>query len=214
MNTDELNSNSLLNAAAQEKNFSTTPKLFGKWEYETVNVHDKCLENYMSIFSTKSKVFVPHTAGRYQMKRFRKALCPLIERVIGCLMFKGRNAGKKVQAIKIMKAALEIIHNTTGENPLQVVVNAISNAGPREDSTRIGKGGVAKRQAVDVSSFRRVNFAIFQLCLVARKKAMRTIKTIAECLAEELTLAHKNDRNASGSIKKKEEVEKNAKANR
>ncbi len=44
---------------------------------------------------------------------------------------------------------------------LQVFVKAIINAGPREDSTRIGSAGVVRRQAVDVSPFRRVNQAIY-----------------------------------------------------
>jgi ribosomal protein S7p/S5e len=39
-------------------------------------------------------------------------------------------------------------------------VEAVSNAGPREDSTRIGTSGVVRRQAVDVSPFRRVSFAL------------------------------------------------------
>lgn len=37
------------------------------------------------------------------------------------------------------------------------MVNAIINSGPREDSTRIGRAGTARRQAVDVSPLRRVN---------------------------------------------------------
>jgi hypothetical protein len=28
----------------------------------------------------KFAVYVPHTAGRYQKRRFRKALCPIVER--------------------------------------------------------------------------------------------------------------------------------------
>lgn len=203
----------MTNAELKDTGFKTTPKLFGKWEYETVNVQDQTLDNYIAVKTTKSKVFVPHTAGRYQQKRFRKAQCPIVERLIGCLMFKGRNAGKKVKALRIVKDAMDIIHQTLGVNPLQVIVDAVCKCGPREDSTRIGKGGVAKRQAVDVSSFRRVNFALFQLCLVARKKALRTIKTVSECLADELMAAAKGDQ-ASGALKKKEEVEKNAKANR
>merc|ERR1712158_356386 len=50
-----------------------------------------------------------------------------------------------------MGHSFEIIHLLTGENPLQVVVNAIINSGPREDSTRIGRAGTVRRQAVDVS---------------------------------------------------------------
>lgn len=95
----------------------------------------------------------------------------------------------------------------------KVIINAIGNAGPREDGTRVGSGGTAKRQSVDVSSFRRISVGIFQICLTARKKSMRTIKTFAECLADEFILASKND-SGSGAIRKKEEIEKNALANR
>merc|ERR1712192_156414 len=49
----------------------------------------------------------------------------------------GRNNGKKLMTVRIVKHAFEIIFLMTGENPLQVVVNAIINSGPREDSTRI-----------------------------------------------------------------------------
>lgn len=37
------------------------------------------------------------------------------------------------------------------------MVTAIINSGPREDSTRIGRAGTVRRQAVDVSPLRRVN---------------------------------------------------------
>lgn len=36
-------------------------------------------------------------------------------------------------------------------------MSAIINSGPREDSTRIGRAGTVRRQAVDVSPLRRVN---------------------------------------------------------
>lgn len=77
------------------------------------------------------------------------------------------------------------------QNPLQVLVNAIINSGPREDSTRIGRAGTVRRQAVDVSPLRRVNQAIWLLCTGAREAAFRNIKTIAECLADELINAAK-----------------------
>ena len=60
-------------------------------------------------------------------------------------MMKGRNNGKKQMAIKTVKQAMEIVHLVTGENPLQVFVDAIANGGAREDSTRIGSGGVVRR---------------------------------------------------------------------
>ena len=65
------------------------------------------------------------------------------------------------------------------------------NSGPREDSTRIGRAGTVRRQAVDVSPLRRVNQAIWLLCMGAREAAFRNIKTIAECLADELINAAK-----------------------
>ena len=196
-----------------ESHFATTPKLFSKWDYESLEVKDQTLANYISVNTTKAKVFVPHTSGRYQLKKFRKANMPLIERIMGSLQFHGRNTGKKLKAMRIVRQALEIIDLQTGENPVQVVIDAVSNCGPREDSTRIGKGGNVKRQAVDVSAFRRVNQAIYFITKYARDKAMKNNKNIAEILADEFIQASKANPNCN-SIRKKEEIERNAKANR
>ena len=65
-------------------------------------------------------------------------------------MFHGRNTGKKLNAMKIVEQAFDIINLMTDKNPLQVLVEAVSNAGPREDSTRIGTSGVVRRQAVSL----------------------------------------------------------------
>lgn len=107
----------------------------------------------------------------------------------------------------------EIIHLVTGGNPLQVIADAVAKSGPREDSTRIGSSGVVRRQAVDVSPLRRVNQAIYLLTTGARNTAFRNIKSIAECLADELINAA-NDNGNSYAIKKKDEIERVAKANR
>ncbi|KAK2727112.1 hypothetical protein QYM36_007826 [Artemia franciscana] len=131
-------------------------KLFGRWSCEDVQVSDMSLQDYIAVKEKYAK-FIPHSAGRYAAKRFRKAQCPIVERVTNSLMMHGRNNGKKLMAVRIMKHAMEIIHLLTGENPLQVLVNAIINSGPREDSTRIGRAGTVRRQAVDVSPLRRVN---------------------------------------------------------
>lgn len=94
-----------------------------------------------------------------------------------------------------------------------MLVQAVVNSGPREDSTRIGSAGTVRRQAVDVSPMRRINVALYLLCTGAREAAFRSIKTIAECLADELINAAKGSSN-SYAIKKKDEVERVAKANR
>ena len=75
-------------------------------------------------------------------------------------MMNGRNNGKKLMAVRIVQHAFEIIHLVTEQNPIQVLVDAVINTGPREDSTRIGSQGTVRRQAVDVSPLRRVNQAI------------------------------------------------------
>ena len=81
----------------------------------------------------------------------------MVERLVNSLMMHGRNNGKKLLTVRIVKHSFEIIHLLTGENPLQILVNAVINSGPREDSTRIGRAGTVRRQAVDVSPLRRVN---------------------------------------------------------
>ena len=161
----------------------------------------------------KYAVYVPHTAGRFAAKRFRKAQCPIVERLANALMFHGRNAGKKMLAVNIVRHAFEIIFLLTDRNPIQVLVDAIINAGPREDSTRVGSAGVVRRQAVDVSPFRRVCQAVYLIATGAREATFRNVKTVAECLADEIINASKGSSN-SYAIKKKDEIERVAKANR
>jgi small subunit ribosomal protein S5e len=128
-------------------------------------------------------------------------------------MMHGRNNGKKLMAVRIIKHAFEIIHVLTDANPIQILIDAIINTGPREDSTRIGGQGTVRRQAVDVSPLRRVNQAIWLLTTGARESAFRNVKTIGECLADELINAAKGSAN-SYAIKKKDELERVAKSNR
>ncbi|POS76472.1 40S ribosomal protein S5 [Diaporthe helianthi] len=185
-------------------------KLFNKWSYEDVEIRDISLTDYIQI---RNPVYLPHSAGRYAVKRFRKANCPIIERLTNSLMAHGRNNGKKLMAVRIIAHAFEIIHLMTDQNPIQVAVDAIVNCGPREDSTRIGSAGTVRRQAVDVSPLRRVNQAISLLTTGAREASFRNVKSIAECLAEELINAAKGSSN-SYAIKKKDELERVAKSNR
>lgn len=192
--------------------FADQVKLFKKWSFEDIEVSDLCLLDFMAIRNTGA-VYLPHTAGRYQTKRFRKAACPIVERLVTCLMFHGRNAGKKLMAVRIVKHCFDIIHLLTDQNPIQVLVQAIVNAGPREDSTRVGAAGIVRRQAVDVSPFRRVNQALYLITSGARQASFRNVKTIAECLADEIINASKGSSN-SFAIKKKDEIERVAKANR
>ena len=49
------------------------------------------------------------------MKRFRKATCPIVERLASSMMMHGRNNGKKLMTVRIVKHAFEIIHLLSGE---------------------------------------------------------------------------------------------------
>lgn len=193
--------------------FENQPKLFNKWDYTEVKITDPCFTDYIAIAQTKTQVCVPHTAGRYQVKKFRKAQCPIVERLVGSMMYHGRNTGKKVLACRIVKHAFEIVALMTGRNPIEVFVKALMNAGAREDSTRIGAGGVVRKQAVDVAPLRRVSQAIYFITVGARESSFKTAKTISECLADEIMNAEKGSSN-SYAIKKKDEIEKVAKGNR
>lgn len=100
------------------------------------------------------------------------------------LMMKGRNSGKKLMAVRIVAHAFEIIHLLTDQNPIQVLVDAVVNTGPREDSTRIGSQGTVRRQAVDVSPLRRVNQAVALLTIGVSAPPVRLGRRISIYLAD------------------------------
>jgi small subunit ribosomal protein S5e len=173
-------------AKEEATNFANEIKLFGLYDKNCEGKCDLSLVDLVSYNTPKANVYVPHTAGRYQVKRFRKTQCPIVERLTNTLMRHGRNNGKKNLAIQIVKQALDIIQLTTNRNPIAIILEAVSNAGPREDSARAGSGGVVKKTAVDVSPLRRVNMGLYLIATGARESAFRNCKNVAECLADEL----------------------------
>ncbi|GMP74903.1 hypothetical protein CsSME_00032167 [Camellia sinensis var. sinensis] len=135
-------------AANQDKDQSHSDvKLFNRWVFDDIQISDMSVTDYIAVNPVKLATYVPHTAGRYSVKRFRKAQCPIVERLTNSLMMHGRNNGKKLMAARIVKHAMEIIHLLTDLNPIQIIVDAVTNSGPREDATRIGSAGVVRRQA-------------------------------------------------------------------
>ena len=72
---------------------------------------------------------------------------------------------------------------------------------------------MAKPASVDVSSYRATNKAIYYICRGAQKASRRNVKSIAELLADEVINCAKGSAN-SATIKKKDEIERVAKANR
>ncbi|MEM2005999.1 MAG: 30S ribosomal protein S7 [Zestosphaera sp.] len=184
-------------------------KLFGKWGFDNIVVRDPSLKKYLSL----RPAYVPHTGGRHEHRRFGKAGVPIVERLINHLMKHGRNAGKKHLAYNVVKRAFELIHLRTKENPLQVLVRAVENSGPREETTRIMYGGIVYHVAVDVAPLRRVDLALRHMTDGARQSAFKSARSIAECLADEIIAAASGDPK-SYAISKKEEIERIALSSR
>ena len=178
-------------------------KLFGKWDFNEVSINDLGLQRYISL----RPVYFPHSGGRYQDQRFKKAEMSIVERFINKLMSKGKNAGKKQRSINIVRVAFEVIHERTGQNPVQVLADAISNVAPREETTRLTYGGVAQHISVDVSPSRRVDLALRFLAAAIKQKSFNNVKSVEEVVAEELVLAAKGD-SSSAAVKKKQEIER------
>jgi small subunit ribosomal protein S7 len=113
-------------------------KLFQKWTFKEIKVEDIGLQRYLNL----TPMVAPHSMGRHEHQRFRKAKVNVVERLINNLMRPGKNAGKKAKTTNIVKEAFEIINTRTGRNPIEVLVKAVENAAPCEDTTRISYGGV------------------------------------------------------------------------
>jgi len=177
-------------------------KVFGKWGLE-VEVKDPGLERYISL----SPVHVLHTMGRHEHHGFHKSRLNIVERLINNLMRPGKNAGKKARAIKFVQNAFEIVHLRTDQNPVQVLVQAVVNSAPCEDTTRISYGGIAYHQAVDISPQRRVDLALRFIAEGARKAALGSPRPFEECLAEEIITAANKD-TESFAVQRRNEMER------
>nr|KXH77406.1 MAG: 30S ribosomal protein S7 [Candidatus Thorarchaeota archaeon SMTZ1-83] len=193
--------------------------LFGKWDSTEVEVKDVGLARYISL----KPILLPHTSGRHAHKRFHKSHVPIVERFVNKLLNAGRrkdkrtrtghNAGKKLQAINTLRRVFEMIDYRTGLNPIQVLVTAIENSAPAEETTRISYGGMAYPRSVDVSPQRRIDLALRYLAVGATRSAHKNAKSFEECLIDELLLAYKGD-SGSFAIARKEERERVARSAR
>ncbi|MEM3361901.1 MAG: 30S ribosomal protein S7 [Candidatus Anstonellaceae archaeon] len=198
--------------------------LFSKYDFESVKVSDPSLVKYISL----NPVVIPHSFGRHAKKPFEKSKVNVVERLINKLMrggtgrktagkvirTHGKMQGQKTKAIKIVKEAFEILEKRTKQNPIQLLINAIQNAAPREDFTRVSFGGVSYQVSVDISALRRLDVALRNIALAAIMGSFDNKKSMAEVLADEIEYAAKGDSQNSYAIKKKDETERMAKAAR
>jgi len=178
-------------------------KLFEKWDFEGVEVKDIGLKRYVSL----RPIYVPHSMGRHEHSRFRKSEMNIVERLVNNLMHPGKNAGKKIRAIEVVRNAFEIVNLRTDRNPIEVLVRAVENSAPCEDTTRITYGGIVYHQAVDISPQRRVDLALRFLCEGAKNASFSNPRPLEECLAEEIVMAANRDIKSYG-VQKRNEMER------
>ena len=185
------------------------PPLFGKYPYEGLEVHDVGLLPYLYLHP----VYSPHSEGRLSGKPFLKTRMHLVERLANHLMKGGRFTGKKSKALATVRKAFEELAKKEGKNPLQLLVDAVENASPREEVTRLQFGGISVPRAVDASPVRRLNVAIRNLAQGAITASRKSTKPIHTCLADEISLAAKGNL-TSYAVGRKEEVERVAQSAR
>ena len=184
-------------------------KLFQKWSFKDIKVNDLGLQRYLNL----TPMVAPHSMGRHEHQRFRKANVNIVERLINNLMRPGKNTGKKAKSANIVKMAFEIINLRTGKNPVEILVQAVENSSPCEDTTRISYGGVVYHLSVDVAPQRRIDLAIRHITEGARAASANNPRSIEECVADELVLAANNDIKSAG-IAKRHEIERVAQSSR
>jgi small subunit ribosomal protein S7 len=115
--------------------------------------------------------------------------------------------------MNIVRDAFDIVHERTEENPVQVLVTAIQNAAPREETVRLKYGGISVPQAVDVAPQRRVDQALKFIAEGTLRGSYKTKRSAAEALATVLIGAADYDMQ-SYAISQKEERERVAAAAR
>lgn len=195
-----------------------TALLFNKWDVRKIAVNDQGLQNVISLIPS---VAIPVTFGRHEHQRMKKADVHIVERIANKLMHfgkryaknTGRMGGKKARIYKTIEAALDILSLEAGKNPVELLVKAVENASPNEDTTRIVYGGVVYHVSVDVAPLRRVDLALRFIAEGVRESTYSSLQSIEEVLAREILLASGNDM-SSYAIKKKNEQERIAMSSR
>jgi len=192
-------------------------KLWEKWDFSEVAVKDVGLKSVISL----KPIIVPWSGGRHEHRRFGKTRVNIVERLVNQMSHfghkyaknTGRMGGKKQKSMSVVETAFEIIHLRSGQNPIQMLVKAIENAAPNEDTTRMSYGGVVYHLSVDISPIRRVDLALRFISEGVREAAFASAKSVEEVLADEIIAAASGDSN-SYSVKKRNEQERVAMSSR
>jgi len=183
--------------------------IFGKWDPTEVEIRDLGIKRYVNL----APVIVPHSSGKHARQQFNKSEISIVERLVNNLMRTEINSGKKQLTLRAVEEAFDIVNKKTKQNPIQVLVDAIANAGPREEVVRLKYGGISVAKAVDTAPQRRVDTALRYISMGTINAAFKSKRSVAECLATELIGAANRD-TKSFSINRKDAKERVAKAAR
>jgi small subunit ribosomal protein S7 len=181
--------------------------LFGTWDVSEIEYADPSTERYINVTP------IAHTMGRHASKQFQKSELSIVERLVNRLMQTEENTGHKQKTMKIVREAFEMVHDRTEENPVQVLVRAVENAAPREETVRLKYGGISVPQAVDVAPQRRVDQALKFIADGTQRGSYKSPTSAAEALTNVLVGAADYDVQ-SYAIGQKEESERVAEAAR
>lgn len=195
-------------------------KLFDRWSTEGIQVFDIGLKPYINL----NPILVPKTGGRNIKIKFHKSKNNIVERLINKIMVPGHKGkkhfissglktGKSLKAAKIVEMAFEIVEKKTNKNPVEVLVKAIENSAPREETISIEYGGARYPQAVEMAPQRRVDISLRMMVQGSFHKSFNKKVKMHENLAEEIIAAYNFD-NKSAAISKKLEFERQADAAR
>jgi len=186
---------------------ATSALLFGQWSVDDIEFQDPSTERYVTVTP------IAHTMGRHADKQFKKSEISIVERLINRLMQTDENTGKKQMTTRIVRESFETIHSRTGENPVQILVQAVENSAPREETVRLKYGGISVPKAVDISPQRRVDQALKFLAEGVHNAAFKSETDAAGALAQQLVGAANNDV-GTYAVNQKEEKERVAAAAR
>lgn len=128
--------------------------------------------------------------------------------LIGHLITKVMERGKKSVAEKIVYGALSQVGEQTKQDPIEVFQMAIENAKPRLEVKSRRVGGATYQVPVEVTSERQAALAMKWIVMFAKQ---RKGVSMGRALAIELLDAFKNQGNA---VKKRDDTHKMAQANK
>ncbi len=132
-------------------------------------------------------------------------------RLVTKLINRSMRDGKKSVAAREVYEAMELIKEKAGEDPVKLFDRAMENIKPSMEVRPRRIGGAAYQVPAPVRGPRRESLGIRWLVAAANSKSNTEFHTYAEKLAAELIDASKGE---GVSVKKKQEVERVAEANK